>query len=390
MFSFRTLSQTVKSSLRSAPALVASVLVLGVYAAAPAHAEPADELDVLRVDVPIEQHAFRNGELEISALIADNTYIDVDDFNLRAIELEAYTKRNGEVRLKVGRYVTPPVPLPGENDLGLLRIEAPHKTNKTWRLLIEDRVHISSLTAVLEPRNDNVSYYRSRYEERGYAFGNDPNFRNNWSYQSRNDNWPYSWLRSDYDYNRRAGHWLWLSDSRSRFRLNPSYGFNHRHTRNCYDRFGRHLSFGGQQRSYRYNNYNSDRYSNRYRTPRTQSRNRNGSYLHERNRQNSDRVERPRREVISTAPRRPAERSSRTNRDIPFADRERNARQKSQRRNDQQLQQRRQQARDATQRAHQQAQQRARQAKRQARTGASERGATRRETLRATRGRGIE
>lgn len=206
-----------------------------------ASANTAADTDVLRVDVPLDRASFRNGELKISSLITNNTYIDVADFNLRAIELEASSTRDGEVRLKVGRYVTPPVPLPGPNNEGLLRIEAPHKSNKSWRLLIEDRINITSLTAVLEPRDDDDDYYESRYERRGYTLGRDDNYR---PYsRARDDSWPYSWLNNNYNYNRRSAHWFWLNNPRSSFYFNPGYGHNHRHSRDCYDRFGRHLSF---------------------------------------------------------------------------------------------------------------------------------------------------
>ena len=199
--------------------------------------------------MPLTKDSFKNGELEISEIIAENTYIEIDEFNLRAVELEAHTSRKGEVRLKVGRYVTPPVPLPGEKGTGLLRIEAPHKTNNDWHLLIEDRATITSLTAVLEPRHDNPDYYTSRYEQRGYSFGNDPYFRNDLHNQSRIDSWSYGGLGGTFRDNRSASHWLFLNDSRARFQLNPSFGFNHIHSRNCYDRFGRHLGFNGQLRA---------------------------------------------------------------------------------------------------------------------------------------------
>jgi len=229
-------------------AIVAALgaVVVGSLALAPlAAAQSPDALDVLRVELPLEKRAYKDSELRLDDIINNNTYIEVDEFNLRAVEIEASTEREGEIRLKVGRYVTPPVPLPGPQEEGLLRIEAPHKGNAKWRLLIDDRVEIASLTAVLEPRGNNVSYYQERYEPRGYAFGNDPYYRQNRRYNSRQGSWPYSWLGNDYDYNRQAGHWLWLTDRRTRFHLNlnPSYGSYHRHTRDCYDGFGRHRGF---------------------------------------------------------------------------------------------------------------------------------------------------
>lgn len=278
---------------------VALCIAVGAgFASQISFAQSADDLDVLRVDLPLNRDSFdKNDDVEISALIANNTYIDVDEFYLRAVELEAHSNRQGEVRLKAGRYVTPPVPLPNEAAPGLLRIEAPHKTNHTWRLLIEDQVTISSLTAVLEPRHDNPSYYQSRYEQRGYRFGADPYLRNDWRRQSRLSNWPYSWLGTDYDYNRRASHWLWLSDTRSRFQLNPSFGLGHRHTRDCYDQFGRHLTFTGQLRDSQL----------RYRTSRNLSQQRaarSRNYLHERRRtsrdvQNLDRSATDRRSTLT-------------------------------------------------------------------------------------------
>jgi len=198
-----------------------------------------EELEVLRVDVPLQDAKFRNGELQLGTLITNTTYIDINDFNLRAVELEASSTQNGEVRLKVGRYVTPPVPLPGPDTRGLLRIEAPHKSNKSWRLLFEDRVSITSLTAVLEPRSENSDYYASRYTERGYTFGNDPNYQ---------------------PYNRRSAHWFWLNNPRSSTFFNQSYGNNHLHSARCYDRFGRHLGFSsGFNRGFGGTAFNRDR-----------------------------------------------------------------------------------------------------------------------------------
>jgi len=217
-----------------------------------------EELEVLRVDVPLQDAKFRNGELQLGTLITNTTYIDINDFNLRAVELEASSTQNGEVRLKVGRYVTPPVPLPGPDTRGLLRIEAPHKSNKSWRLLFEDRVSITSLTAVLEPRSENSDYYASRYTERGYTFGNDPNYQpySNSRYNSRS----YDWLANRNDYNRRSAHWFWLNNPRSSTFFNQSYGNNHLHSARCYDRFGRHLGFSsGFNRGFGGTAFNRDR-----------------------------------------------------------------------------------------------------------------------------------
>lgn len=234
MFMFRTFIRTVNCALRCATSK-ASLAALTLLASGGnvAWAQSAEDLDVLRVDIPLTQQSYSGGELAISQLISDNTYIDVEDFNLRAVEIEAYSPNEGKVRLKVGRYLTPPVPLPGQSEQGLLRIEAPHKTNKTWRLLIDERVNITALTAVLEPRSDNLAYYETRYQQRGYAFGQDPYDR-----QSLRDTWLLN------DTNRSASHFLWLNDARGRFQLNPSYGNTHRHSRDCFDRYGRHLALG--------------------------------------------------------------------------------------------------------------------------------------------------
>jgi len=286
MFSPRIITTALKrGGQRFAISIGLTVVALAAISGPVVYAQAADDLEVLRVDLPLTKNSFKNGELEISRLIAENTYIDTDEFNLRAIELEAHTNRKGEVRLKVGRYVTPPVPLPGKAEKGLLRIEAPHRANTNWRLLIEDRATISSLTAVLEPRHDNPDHYHSRYEQRGYSFGQDPYFRSDLRHQSRLDNWPYSWLGNSYNYNRSASHWLWLNDSRARFQLNPSFGFNHLHSRNCYDRFGRHLAFNGGLRAPIINRSRSQRLSTR-RSERARS------YLHERQLRDRNRIER--------------------------------------------------------------------------------------------------
>ncbi len=213
------------------------VLLAPTKAAADANAE----LDVLRVDVPLQDARFKNGELQLGTLITNTTYIDIKDFNLRAVELEASSTDNGEVRLKVGRYVTPPVPLPGPDNQGLLRIEAPHKSNKSWRLQFEDRVSITSLTAVLEPRSDNSDYYASRYVDRGYTFGQDPNYQP--FSNSLADNRAYDWLANRNGFSGRSAHWFWLNNPRSSSFFNQSYGAGHRHSAHCYDRFGRHLGF---------------------------------------------------------------------------------------------------------------------------------------------------
>ena len=134
---------------------------------------------------------------------------------------------------------------------------------------------------MLEPRHDNPTYYQSRYEQRGYSFGGDPYYRNDLRSQSRLDNWPYSWLNNTYRNNRSASHWLWLNDSRTRFQLNPSFGFNHIHNRDCYDRFGRHLAFNGQLRS---PGFIGNPSRSTFLRPTDPTRN----YLYERNRVNSN------------------------------------------------------------------------------------------------------
>jgi len=232
---------SARPKLASALGALFVLFAQGLLAPGIAAADAQAELEVLRVDVPLQDAKFKNGELQLGTLITNTTYIDIKDFNLRAVELEANSTEDGEVRLKVGRYVTPPVPLPGPDNQGLLRIEAPHKSNKSWRLLFENRVHLQSLTAVLEPRNDNSDYYASRYTDRGYTFGYDANYQpySNSRFNSRS----YGWLANRNDYDRRAAHWFWLNNPRSSSFFNQSYGNSHRHSAHCYDRFGRHLGF---------------------------------------------------------------------------------------------------------------------------------------------------
>lgn len=225
---FTRLNAFCSGSHRSSAALITSATLAfcALVATSATLADTAADLDVLRVDVPLEGAKFVDGELQLSTLITNNTYIDVEDFNLRAVELEASSTANGEVRLKVGRYVTPPVPLPDPDNQGLLRIEAPHKSNKSWRLQFENRARIKSLTAVLEPRNNDAEYISSRYENRGYTLGQDNNYRA--FSTTRNDSWPYGWLSNRADsrsnLNRRAAHWYWLNNPRSSTFLNSAFG----------------------------------------------------------------------------------------------------------------------------------------------------------------------
>ena len=194
------------------------LLLCGI--ALPAAATQNLDGQVLRVDVPLEHVDFVDGELSLGELISDGTYIDAEEFYLRAVELEATTYDQGEVRLKVGRYITPAVPLPlaqsnSDESLGALRINAPHRSHRQWRLLFDNQVSLYRLTAILEPRElHSSSYYERRYQQRyGYHFLHDPYAP---LYSSR--------LRYSTRFGRQDDFWFWITPPSARFF--DSYGYH--------------------------------------------------------------------------------------------------------------------------------------------------------------------
>jgi len=117
------------------------------------------ERDFFRVELPLPQSSYQNANLSLQDLITEETFIDVSQFHLHAVEVVASTQAQGAVRLQVGRFITPAVsPPPGspgntaENAGEALYIAAPHRSKKDWQLVIENQVAVHHLTAILEPQ----------------------------------------------------------------------------------------------------------------------------------------------------------------------------------------------------------------------------------------------
>ncbi|MEM7219047.1 MAG: hypothetical protein AAF515_11830 [Pseudomonadota bacterium] len=228
--------------------LVTAVATAETHTTLDAQASPATQ--ELRVELPIEEAKFRDGELQIDRLVARHTYLVPDDYLLRAVEIDAVSER-GSVRLKVGRYLTPEIDLPRERVAGAtLRIEAPYRSHRDWRLVVTDRARFYSLTAVVEPREPQLAFApgrapgrtpdQTRAGTRRYSTApytaTDPFFSQR-RYERERGFWG---LRRD-ERNLYRNRWYWLND-RNRYTDRILIG----PTRTCYDRFGRHRLCAGR------------------------------------------------------------------------------------------------------------------------------------------------
>ena len=127
-------------------------------------AQPADATrkDLFRVELPLPKTDYQNAHLSLQNLIGAETFVDVSQFHLYAVEVVATTATQGAVRLQVGRFITPPASAaarsPNRSDnipadsIEPLFIPAPHKSKQDWQLVLEDQVAIHQLTAILEPQ----------------------------------------------------------------------------------------------------------------------------------------------------------------------------------------------------------------------------------------------
>ena len=146
--------------------------------------------EFFRVELPLPQVNFRDTELSLQNLITQETYIDVSQFHLHAVEVVATTKAQGGVRLQVGRFITPVKPVAAETaganssapdaDTDPLFIQAPHRSQNQWQLVFEDQVAVYHLTAILAPQSSALASLSSRPPP-----GLDPNLGNDGF--SRND-----------------------------------------------------------------------------------------------------------------------------------------------------------------------------------------------------------
>ncbi|MCZ6642197.1 MAG: hypothetical protein O7F71_11535 [Gammaproteobacteria bacterium] len=130
-----------------------------------------DNHGVIRVHLPVHVHGPKR--LSLGRMIYRQQRLDLDNYVLQAVVVHG---SHGHTRLTVGHYSSPTVHLNHHE----VRIPAPARYGKHWRLYVSPGSDISAVTAILQPRQ---RYGQRSYPKPGFDFG--------WllRYSDRDHNW---------------------------------------------------------------------------------------------------------------------------------------------------------------------------------------------------------
>lgn len=142
----------------------------------------ADHRDgVIRIHIPIHDHG--PGTIKLGRLIRHQRHLDLDDYRLRAVVIRNGPFSHGYASLRVddrrtGRYL-----LSGRDKV---RIDAPGRSSKRWRLRLGPGTRVRAITAVLQPRPRAAA--GGRWSGRRHGYGHyDHTVAWRWQHDRMND-----------------------------------------------------------------------------------------------------------------------------------------------------------------------------------------------------------
>ncbi len=118
-----------------------------------------DNHGVIRVHIPVHVHGPER--LSLGRMIYRQRRLDLDNYVLQAVIVHG---SHGHTRLTVGHYSSPTVHLNHHE----VRIPAPARHGKHWRLYVSPGTDITAITAILQPRS---RYTHHGYPAPGFDFG---------------------------------------------------------------------------------------------------------------------------------------------------------------------------------------------------------------------------